>query len=169
MVIQEKTVVAIIGLFISIIATLPTFALPPAGYNKVAYYTFDATPVDQDYLSLTNFTDNANIVIVFEGTLWELADTVHYDTQWMRNRIYSSKKQILDDIKTLQSRGILVLMNVDDAATWSTTTPFTTWNGKNWITGNSPHSLIPVWMPLDLTVFHLISNTKRWTIHTTGI
>lgn len=114
------------------ILTIPpnAFALPPAGYNKVAYYTFDATPVDQGFMSLTDFTDNATIVVVFEGTLWELADTVHYDTQWMRNRIYKSRKQILDDIRTLQERGILVLMNVDDAATWSTGTPFTTWDGK---------------------------------------
>lgn len=91
-----------------------SYALPPAGYNKVAYYTFDATPVDQDVLSLTTFTDEANIVIVFEGTLWELADTVHYDTQWMRNKVYKSKRKILDDIQTLRERGILVLMNVDD-------------------------------------------------------
>ncbi|HLV31072.1 MAG TPA: hypothetical protein VKY57_05825, partial [Chitinispirillaceae bacterium] len=101
-----------------------SYALPPAGYNKVAYYTFDATPVDQDVLSLTTFTDEANIVIVFEGTLWELADTVHYDTQWMRNKVYKSKRKILDDIQTLRERGILVLMNVDDAPSWSTGTPF---------------------------------------------
>src|SRR5690554_1309983 len=107
-----------------------SYALPPAGYNKVAYYTFDATPVDQDVLSLTTFTDEANIVIVFEGTLWELADTVHYDTQWMRNKVYKSKRKILDDIQTLRERGILVLMNVDDAPSWSTGTPFTAWNGK---------------------------------------
>jgi hypothetical protein len=55
--------------------------LPKVGNNKVAYYAFDATPVDQGVLSLTNFTDNANIIIVFEGTLWELADTAHYNRQ----------------------------------------------------------------------------------------
>ncbi|NLW31986.1 MAG: hypothetical protein GXY77_11085 [Fibrobacter sp.] len=107
-----------------------SYALPPAGYNKVAYYTFDATPVDQDVLSLTTFTDEANVVIVFEGTLWELADTVHYDTQWMRNKVYKSKRKILDDIQSLREKGILVLMNVDDAPSWSTETPFTAWNGK---------------------------------------
>jgi len=104
--------------------------LPPAGYNKVAYYAFDATPVDQDILPLTSFTGNANIVIVFEGTLWELADTVHYSTGAMHNKIYTSKKQILDDIQALRNRGIFVLMNLDDAASWSTATPFTTWNKK---------------------------------------
>jgi hypothetical protein len=107
-----------------------SFALPPVGYNKVAYYAFDATPVDQGILPLTTFTDNANIVVVFEGTLWELADTVHYNSGWMKNVVYKSKKQVLDDIQTLRKRGILVLMNVDDAASWSTATPFTTWNGK---------------------------------------
>ncbi|NML38769.1 hypothetical protein HHL17_16290 [Chitinophaga sp. G-6-1-13] len=104
-------------------------ALPPAGRNKVAYYTFDATPVNQSYKSLVNFTDQANIVIVFEGTLWELADTVNYNTGWMVNSIYKSKKQILADIQALRARGVKVLMNVDDAASWSTSTPFTTYNG----------------------------------------
>jgi hypothetical protein len=109
--------------------TAHTEALPPIGQNKVAYYAFDATPVDQGILSLTTFTDKANIVVVFEGTLWELADTVHYNTGWMQNAHYKSKKQILDDIQILRSRGIKVLMNVDDAASWSTATPFTTYNG----------------------------------------
>jgi hypothetical protein len=106
------------------------YALPAAGENKVAYYAFDATTVGQTMPSLTNFTNYANIVVVFEGTLWELADTAHYNTGWMRNAVYSSKKQILDDIQILRKRGVLVLMNVDDAASWSTATPFTTWNGK---------------------------------------
>lgn len=106
-----------------------TEALPPTGQNKVAYYAFDATPVDQGILPLTTFTDKANIVVVFEGTLWELADTVHYNTGWMKNAYYTHKKQVLDDIQTLRSRGVKVLMNVDDAASWSTATPFTTYNG----------------------------------------
>lgn len=118
-----------IGLLL-ILWVIDSPAIPPLGYAKVAYYTFDATPVDQGTLSLTDFTDNANIVVVFEGTLWELADTVHYDTQWMRNKVYGSKKRILEDIRKLRERGVCVLMNVDDAASWSTTTPFTTWNGK---------------------------------------
>jgi hypothetical protein len=104
--------------------------LPEVGKNKVAYYAFDATPVEQGVLSLTTFTDNANIVVVFEGTLWELADTANYSTGAMRNAVYSSKKQIINDIQTLRKKGVLVLMNVDDAASWSTPTPFTTWNGK---------------------------------------
>jgi hypothetical protein len=104
--------------------------LPEVGKSKVAYYAFDATPTGQGVLSLTAFTDNANIVVVFEGTLWELADTAHYSTGAMRNAVYTSKKQILSDIQTLRKRGVSVLMNVDDAASWSTPTPFTTWNGK---------------------------------------
>jgi hypothetical protein len=105
-------------------------ALPEPGQNKVAYYAFDATPVGQGILPLTTFTDNANIIIVFEGTLWELADTVHYKTGAMRNTVYTSKKKVLEDIQTLRKRGVLVLMNVDDAASWSTATPFTTWDKK---------------------------------------
>ena len=125
----KSTVVAIIGLF-TLLVTCSSFALPAVGDNKVAYYAFDATTVGQTMPSLISFTDHANIVVVFEGTLWELADTVHYNSNWMRNAVYSSKKQILNDIQKLRSKGVLVLMNVDDAASWSTATPFTTWNGK---------------------------------------
>lgn len=52
-------------------------ALPAAGQNKVAYSVFDVTPAGQGILPMPTFTDNANVVVVFEGTLWELADTVH--------------------------------------------------------------------------------------------
>jgi hypothetical protein len=113
-----------------LLMTRSSDALPPAGANKVAYYVFDATTVGQPMPSLTTFTAYANIVVIFEGTLWELADTVHYNTGWMRNTVYSSKRKILDDIQVLRKRGILVLMNVDDAPSWSTGTAFTTWNGK---------------------------------------
>ncbi|MBT1711787.1 hypothetical protein KK062_26335 [Fulvivirgaceae bacterium PWU5] len=110
-------------------ATVQPLALPAAGQNKVAYYVFDVTPAGQGILPMTTFTDNANVVVVFEGTLWELADTVHYNSGWMQNAYYHSKRQILADIQTLRSRGIKVLMNVDDAPSWSTSTPFTTYNG----------------------------------------
>ncbi len=109
-----------------------TSALPAAGQNKVAYYVFDVTPAGQGILPLTTFTNNANIVVVFEGTLWELADTVHYNSGWMHNAYYTSKRQILNDIQTLRGRGVKVLMNVDDAASWSTATPFTTYNGTKY-------------------------------------
>lgn len=110
-------------------AVVQPLALPAAGQHKVAYYVFDVTPAGQGILPMTTFTDNANVVVVFEGTLWELADTVHYNSGWMQNAYYHSKRQILADIQTLRSRGIKVLMNVDDAASWSTSTPFTTYNG----------------------------------------
>lgn len=110
-------------------ATIQPLALPAAGQNKVAYYVFDVTPAGQGILPMTTFTNNANIVVVFEGTLWELADTVHYNSGWMQNAYYHSKRQILEDIQTLRSQGIKVLMNVDDAPSWSTATPFTTYNG----------------------------------------
>jgi hypothetical protein len=102
-------------------ATVQPLALPTAGQHKVAYYVFDVTPAGQGILPMTTFTDNANVVVVFEGTLWELADTVHYNSGWMQNAYYHSKRQILADIQTLRSRGIKVLMNVDDAASCSTT------------------------------------------------
>ncbi|TWR27185.1 hypothetical protein FPZ42_09155 [Mucilaginibacter achroorhodeus] len=108
---------------------LSTQALPAAGQNKVAYYAFDVTPAKQGVLPLTTFTDKANVVVIFEGTLWELADTVHYNSGWMQNAYYKNKRQILQDIQTLRSRGVKVLMNVDDASSWSTATPFTTYNG----------------------------------------
>lgn len=107
-------------------------ALPASGQNKVAYYVFDVTPANQGILPLTTFTDKANIVVIFEGTLWELADTVHYNSGAMQNTYYKNKRQILADIQTLRARGVKVLMNVDDASSWSTATPFTTYNGTGY-------------------------------------
>ncbi len=106
-----------------------TADLPAPGNNRVAYYAFDATPVGQGIYPLTTFTDKANIVVVFEGTLWELADSVHYSSGWMKNAYYKYYSQILSDIKTLQARGVKVLMNVDDTKSWSTDTVFTTYDG----------------------------------------
>jgi Secretion system C-terminal sorting domain len=102
--------------------------LPAPGNNKVAYYVFDSG--GPDHFPLPTFTDAANIVVVFEGTLWELADSLHYSTGWMRNVNYHSYAEILRDIRILQARGVKVLMNVDDAPSWSTSTPFTTYDGK---------------------------------------
>jgi hypothetical protein len=102
--------------------------LPAPGNNKVAYYVFDSG--GPDHYPLTSFTDEANIVVIFEGTLWELADSAHYSTGWMRNVNYHYYSEILRDIKILQSNGVKVVMNVDDAPAWSTSTPFTTYDGK---------------------------------------
>jgi hypothetical protein len=102
--------------------------LPAAGNNKVAYYVFDSG--GPDHFPLTSFTDAANIVILFEGTLWELADSAHYNSGWMRNVNYHSYAEIIRDVRILQARGVKVLMNLDDAASWSTATPFSTYDGK---------------------------------------
>ena len=77
--------------------------LPGPGNNKVAYYVFDSG--GPDHFPLTSFTDLANIVVLFEGTLWELADSAHYNSGWMRNVIYHSYSETLRDVKVLQSRG----------------------------------------------------------------
>lgn len=104
--------------------------LPAPGDNKVAYYPFDSG--GPDHYPLSTFTDKANIVVIFEGTLWELADSTHYHTGWMTttNVNYHYYSQIIRDIRKLQARGVKVLMNVDDAPSWSTSTPFTTYDGK---------------------------------------
>jgi hypothetical protein len=102
--------------------------LPAPGNNKVAYYVFDSG--GPDHFPLPTFTDAANIVVVFEGTLWELADSMHYSSGWMRNVNYHSYAEIRRDVRILQARGVKVLMNVDDAPSWSTSTPFTTYDGK---------------------------------------
>jgi Secretion system C-terminal sorting domain/Glycosyl hydrolases family 18 len=104
-----------------------TTGLPAPGNNKVAYYVFDSG--GPDHYPLTSFTDSANIVVIFEGTLWELADSVHYSTGWMRNVNYHYYGEIIRDIRILQARGVKVLMNVDDAASWSTSVPFTRYDG----------------------------------------
>jgi hypothetical protein len=109
-------------------ATNAVAALPSP--FKVAYYAFDATP---NVLPLTNFANAANVVVLFEGTAWEMADSVHYGSSSSYilnvNPNYHSYKSIRDHVKILQQRGVKVLMNVDDAASWNTTTPFTTYNG----------------------------------------
>ncbi len=102
--------------------------LPAPGYNKVAYYVFDSG--GPDHFPLTTFTDVGNIVVLFEGKLWELVDSVHYATGWMRNVNYHSYAEIIRDVRALQARGVKVLMNVDDAPSWSTAVPFTTYDGQ---------------------------------------
>jgi hypothetical protein len=49
----------------------------------------------------------------------------------MRNVNYHSHAEVLRDIKVLQAKGVKVLMNLDDAPSWSTATPFATWDGRN--------------------------------------
>jgi len=102
--------------------------LPATGNNRVAYYVFDSG--GPDHYPMPTFTDAANIVVVFEGTLWELSDSTHYATSWMRNINYHSHAEVLRDIKALQAKGVKVLMNVDDAPSWSSATPFTTYDGR---------------------------------------
>ncbi|HLP18268.1 MAG TPA: glycosyl hydrolase family 18 protein, partial [Bacteroidota bacterium] len=109
--------------------------LPATGNNKVAYYAFDATPYNQPKLRLTDFTDNANIIVLFEGTIFELCDSLHYGSAssyivTINGGPYKYYKQILDDVRTLRARGIKVLMNVDDTKAWSTASPFTTYDGR---------------------------------------
>ena len=116
-------------------AQLAPAALPAAPNNKIAYYAFDATPTGSPVvnLPLTSFANSANEVVLFEGTAWEMADSVHYGSSTAYiltvNPHYHSYKSIIADVRTLQARGVKVLMNVDDATSWNTTTPFTTYNG----------------------------------------
>jgi len=107
-------------------------SLPATGTNKVAYYVFDSG--GPDHFPLTTFTDEANIVVLFEGTLWELADSVHYANGYIitTNINYHYYSEIIRDVRVLQARGVKVLMNVDDAASWSTSTPFTTYDGTKY-------------------------------------
>jgi len=112
-------------------------ALPTPPNNKIAYYAFDATPTGSPVvnLPLTNFANAANEVVLFEGSAWEMADSVHYGSSSAYiltvNPHYHSYHSIIADVRTLQARGVKVLMNVDDATSWNTTTPFTTWNGTH--------------------------------------
>jgi hypothetical protein len=103
--------------------------------NLIAYFAFDATPVGQAKLPITTFTDKANEIVMFEGTVWEMADTVHYGnpTSYILSRPdapYRYYKQIIDDMKTMQARGVKILWNVDDNDQWLESSPFTTYNGR---------------------------------------
>lgn len=115
--------------------TSPRRSIPEAWNNRVAYYAFDATPVGQEKLSLTDFSDKANIIVLFEGNIFELADPEHYgkDDAYIlsiSDGPYTRYEQIIADIHTLQARGILVLMNVDDTQSWQTEIPFTDYAGE---------------------------------------
>ncbi|MGN8071595.1 EndoS/ChiA family endoglycosidase [Mucilaginibacter sp. 22184] len=102
------------------VTTTSVTAGPP---YKVAYYAFDNGSV-----SLLQCTQSANVMVLFEGTPWQIVDSTHYDPNHngiMLSNQYKSYKAIMADVRTLQARGVKVLMNIDDAASWSTTTPFT--------------------------------------------
>lgn len=145
-------------------------AIPVNPNNKVAYYAFDATPVGQGKLRLTDFTDNANIIVLFEGSIFELGDSVHYGSSSsyilnINGGPYKYYKQIIDDVRTLRARGIKVLMNVDDAASWQTTTPFTDYTGagKNYQQYAALISQMAAAVPFDgiaLDVEHFTGNAN---------
>jgi hypothetical protein len=113
--------------------TTAVIASPPN--HKIAYYAFDATPTGSPVvnLPLTNFAKTANEVVLFEGTPWEMADSVHYgsNTAYIKtvNPHYTSYASIIADCRTLQAAGVKVIWNVDDATSWNTTTPFTNYSG----------------------------------------
>ncbi|HEY4788749.1 MAG TPA: glycosyl hydrolase family 18 protein [Bacteroidales bacterium] len=109
-------------------------SIPANPNNKIAYYVFDCTPVGQGKLPVTTFTANANEVVMFEGTPWEVSDSTHYGSSssyilTINGGPYKYYKQIINDIHALQATGVKVLWNVDDATSWNTSTPFTTYNG----------------------------------------
>jgi hypothetical protein len=112
-------------------------AIPANPNNKIAYYAFDATPTGTPAvkLPLTNFANAANEVVLFEGTPWEMGDSVHYGSSSSYiltvNPNYHSYAAIIADARVLQARGVKVLYNVDDATSWNTTSPFTTYNGTH--------------------------------------
>jgi len=127
------TLVLTIGTLLCFIS-ISHSTIPVNPNNKVAYYAFDATTVGQAKLRLTDFTNDANIVVVFEGSIFELGDPTHYgnSSSYILNingGPYKTYQQIINDIHTLRSRGVNVLMNLDDAQSWQTTTPFTDYKG----------------------------------------
>ncbi len=133
-IVYAGTMVVLMYLLSGIYPGLPVLraGLPAPGNNRVAYYVFDSG--GPDHFPLTTFSDEANIVVLFEGTLWELADSAHYSTGWMTttNVNYHYYSEIIRDVRILQGRGVKVLMNVDDAPSWSTSTPFTTYDGTKY-------------------------------------
>ena len=108
-------------------------SLPIPPNFKVAYYAFDASNAAKvpSPFTLVNFANGANVVVLFEGTAWEMADSLHYSksNSYMFKNIYSSYASILNDVRTLQARGVKVLMNVDDTYLWNTPLPFTAYDG----------------------------------------
>ncbi len=94
---------------------------------KIAYYAFD-----HGGPRITEFSPYANVVVLFEGTPFEMADSVHYtSTGWIfKNPNYPNYAALFRDIKILQAKGVKVLWNIDDAPSWQTSSPFTDYSGK---------------------------------------
>ena len=84
--------------------------LPKPPNFKVAYFAFDASNKQKkrSTLSLTNFANEANVVVLFEGTAWEIADSLHYCKRpsYMldENINYQSYTSIIRDVRILQNR-----------------------------------------------------------------
>ncbi|WP_143306455.1 EndoS/ChiA family endoglycosidase [Chitinophaga vietnamensis] len=104
-------------------ASTELLAGPP---YKVAYYAFD-----NGGPRLIDFAREATVVVLFEAHEWRFVDSTKYTGNDIifGNQYYKSYGAVMYDVRILQSRGVKVLMNVDDNAGWSTNKPFTTYNG----------------------------------------
>ncbi|TDS08894.1 endo-beta-N-acetylglucosaminidase F3 [Sphingobacterium paludis] len=86
----------------------------------IAYYITDGRNPD---FKLKDIPDGVDMVILFGVKYWQYQDTLKYPAGTGMMSSYKSYGAYFDDIKTLQKRGIKVLQNVDDDASWQDAKP----------------------------------------------
>lgn len=86
----------------------------------IAYYITDGR---NPTFKLKDIPDGVDMVVLFGVKYWQYLDTLKYPAGTGMMASYNSYGAYFNDIKALQKRGIAVLQNVDDAASWQDAKP----------------------------------------------
>ena len=86
----------------------------------IAYYITDGR---NPTFKLKDIPDGVDMVVLFGVKYWQYLDTLKYPAGTGMMASYNSYGAYFNDIKSLQQRGIAVLQNVDDAASWQDAKP----------------------------------------------
>ncbi|MGY0034576.1 EndoS/ChiA family endoglycosidase [Pedobacter sp. NJ-S-72] len=86
----------------------------------IAYYITDGR---NPAFKLRDMPDGVDMVVLFGVKYWQYLDTLKYPAGTGMMASYKSYGEYFSDVKALQQRGIKVLQNVDDAASWQDAKP----------------------------------------------
>ncbi|KIO76111.1 endo-beta-N-acetylglucosaminidase [Pedobacter lusitanus] len=86
----------------------------------IAYYITDGR---NPTFKLRDMPDGVDMVVLFGVKYWQYLDTLKYPAGTGMMASYKSYGEYFSDVKALQQRGIKVLQNVDDAASWQDAKP----------------------------------------------
>ncbi|MBB5619257.1 hypothetical protein HDE69_000293 [Pedobacter cryoconitis] len=95
----------------------------PGAITKQKFIAYYITDGRNPAFKLRDLPDGVDMVVLFGVKYWQYLDTLKYPagTGMMGN--YKSYGAYFSDVKALQQRGIKVLQNVDDAASWQDAKP----------------------------------------------